>query len=118
MNIFLKTLHIFKKKDTKIGSQNFGNQILFCTRLLMLATIRDDTWNVLNMQHITPNSKKNGVIQTSMVVALQNIKGPTQMVEIGHHLWKKSQTPPTKLVSFNTRSLIYCFIWYQMCIPS
>ena len=24
---------------------------------LMLATIRDDTWNVLNMQHITPNSK-------------------------------------------------------------
>ena len=24
---------------------------------LTLATIRDDTWNVLNMQHITPNSK-------------------------------------------------------------
>ena len=24
----------------------------------MLATIRDDTWNELNMQHITPNSKR------------------------------------------------------------
>ena len=23
----------------------------------MLATIRDDTWSVFNMQHITPNSK-------------------------------------------------------------
>ena len=25
---------------------------------LMLATIRDDTWNQLNIQHITPNSKR------------------------------------------------------------
>ena len=24
----------------------------------MLATIRDDTWNVLNIQHIFPNSKR------------------------------------------------------------
>ena len=24
----------------------------------MLATIRDDAWNVLNMQHMTPNSKR------------------------------------------------------------
>ena len=24
----------------------------------MLATIRDDAWNVCNMQHIIPNSKK------------------------------------------------------------
>ena len=24
----------------------------------MLATIHDDTWNVLNMQHKTPNSKR------------------------------------------------------------
>ena len=23
--------------------------------MLMLATINDDTWNVFNMQHITPN---------------------------------------------------------------
>ena len=26
--------------------------------LLMLVTICDDTWNVLNMQHISPNSKR------------------------------------------------------------
>ena len=25
---------------------------------VMLGTMRDDTWNMLNMQHITPNSKK------------------------------------------------------------
>ena len=24
----------------------------------MLARIRDDTWNMLNMQHITPNTKR------------------------------------------------------------
>ena len=24
----------------------------------MLATIHDDTWNMLNMQHITPNSEQ------------------------------------------------------------
>ena len=29
----------------------------------MLATIRDDTWNVLNIQHTTPNSK-DGIIHT------------------------------------------------------
>ena len=35
----------------------------------MLATVRDDTSNVLNMQPITPNSE-NGIIQTSPVVAM------------------------------------------------
>ena len=29
----------------------------------MLAPVRDDTWNVLNIQHTTPNSK-DGIIQT------------------------------------------------------
>ena len=46
----------------------------------MLATIHDDTWNTLNMQHITPNSK-NGIIQTSLVMVLENIKGLAHMVE-------------------------------------
>ena len=32
LNIFLKTLHILQK-DTEFGSQNFGYQIWFCTRL-------------------------------------------------------------------------------------
>ena len=31
----------------------------------MLAIIRDDTWNVLNMLHIIPNLEKDGLIQTS-----------------------------------------------------
>ena len=35
----------------------------------MLATIRDDTWNVLNMQHIIP-IRKDGIIQTFPVVAI------------------------------------------------
>ena len=30
----------------------------------MLATIRDDTWNVLNMQHRIPNSKRWGYSDT------------------------------------------------------
>ena len=36
---------------------------------LMLATIRDDTWNVLNMLHIS-QIKKDGIIQTSRVAAI------------------------------------------------
>ena len=37
LNIFLKTLHlhVYYKKDTKIGNQNFGYQIWFCTRLFL-----------------------------------------------------------------------------------
>ena len=31
---------------------------------MVLATIRDDTWNVLNMQHIIPNSKTWGYSDT------------------------------------------------------
>ena len=29
----------------------------------MLATIRDNTWNVLNMQYITPKFEKGRIIQ-------------------------------------------------------
>ena len=35
LNIILKTLLILQKKDTKVGNQNFGYQIWFCTRLEM-----------------------------------------------------------------------------------
>ena len=34
LNIFLNHYYIYNKKDTKFGSQNFGYQIWFCTRLL------------------------------------------------------------------------------------
>ena len=39
----------------------------------MLALIGDNTWNMLNMQHIKPH-KKYGIIQTFPVVVLEKIK--------------------------------------------
>ena len=39
----------------------------------MLATIHNDTWNVLSMQHITPNLK-DGIINLSSVVAIKRLK--------------------------------------------
>ena len=47
----------------------------------MLATIRDDTWNVLNIQHVNPNSKRWDYSDNPM--------GPTDMVEGDHHLRKR-----------------------------
>ena len=59
----------------------------------MLATIRDDTWNVLKVQHITPNSKRwdNSDIPGG---GRKNIKGPTHMTEGGHHLRKAPHPQP------------------------
>ena len=51
----------------------------------MLVTIYDDTWNVLNMQHITSNSKRWDYSDTPGG-GHKKIKGPTHMVEGGHHL--------------------------------
>ena len=51
----------------------------------MLDTICDDTWNVINMQHIT-QIQKDGIIQTLPVVAIKRFKEPANMVEGGHHL--------------------------------
>ena len=42
----------------------------------MLATIRGDTWNVLNMQHITPYSKRWDYSEISRS-GHKKIKGPT-----------------------------------------
>ena len=49
----------------------------------MLATIRDDTWNVLNIQHITPSSKRLDYSDTPGV-GHNKIKEPAYMVEGGH----------------------------------
>ena len=43
--------------------------------LLLLATIRDDTWNVLKMQQIIL------LFKNSLVVSLKPTKGPAHMVE-------------------------------------
>ena len=59
----------------------------------MLATIRDDTWNVLNIQDITPNSKRWDYSDTPGG-GHKKIKGPTHMVEGGHHLRKAPNPHP------------------------
>ena len=51
----------------------------------MLATIRDDNWIVLNMQHIIPNSKRCDYSDIPDG-GHKKIKGPTYMVKGGHHL--------------------------------
>ena len=59
----------------------------------MLATIRDDTWNVLIMQHTTQNSKRwdYSYIPGS---GLKKIKGPAHMFESGHHVRKATNPHP------------------------
>ena len=59
----------------------------------MLATIRDDKWNVLNVQYTTSNSKRwdySDILdaQTSPMVVLEKIKGPAHLIE-GDRLLRK-----------------------------
>ena len=58
----------------------------------MLATICDDTWNVLNMQPITPNSKRWDYSDTPG--GSHKNKGPAHMVEGGHYLRKVPNSHP------------------------
>ena len=55
----------------------------------MLATIGDDTWNVLNMQRITPDSKR---WDYSNISGTEKIKGTSHMVE-GEHNFRKCPHP-------------------------
>ena len=57
----------------------------------MLATIRDDTWNAMNMQHITPNSKRWNY--SDIPGGGTKIKGPAHVVEVGLHLRNRTPTP-------------------------
>ena len=63
----------------------------------MLATIRDDTWNVLNMQYIIPNSKRWDYSDTPGDSHIK-IKGPAHMVEGGHHLRKPPNPHPLEFI--------------------
>ena len=56
----------------------------------MLDTIRDDTWNMLNMQHITLNSKRWDYSDFPGG-GTEKIKGPAPMVEGDHHLRRPPQ---------------------------
>ena len=62
----------------------------------MLATIRDDPWNVLNMQHITQNSKR-WYYSDPPGGGHKKIEGPAQMTEGGHQPLKKIPLPPPTL---------------------
>ena len=53
----------------------------------MLVTICDDTWNMLNMQHKTPNWKRWDYSEIPGGGHIK-IKGPAHMVEGGNHLRK------------------------------
>ena len=57
----------------------------------MLATIHDDTWNVLNMQHIT-QIRKDGIIQIYPVVAINRSKDPPTWLKVATTL-EKHPTP-------------------------
>ena len=59
----------------------------------MLATIRDDTLNVFNVQHITPNTKRWDYSDTPGG-GHRKIKGPAHKVEGGHHLRKAPNPHP------------------------
>ena len=58
----------------------------------MLATIRDDIWNLLNMQHITQNSKRwdNSDIHGG---GHKRLKDPPTWLKVATTL-KKPQPPP------------------------
>ena len=57
----------------------------------MLATIRDDTWNMLNMQRITPNSKRWDYSDIPGG-GTENIKNPPTRLKVTTTL-EKTPTP-------------------------
>ena len=57
---------------------------------LMLAKLRDDTWNMLNMQHIIPNSKRWDF--SDIVVAINKLKDPPTWLKVATTLENPSPT--------------------------
>ena len=62
----------------------------------MLATIHDMTHEMCSTCITPPHIRKDGIIQTSPVVAIEKVKGPTHMVEGGNNL-KNWYLVPTNL---------------------
>ena len=60
---------------------------------LMKDTIYDDTWNVRNMQHITPNSKRWDYTDIPGG-GHQKIKGPAYMDKGGYYIRKSPNSQP------------------------
>ena len=59
----------------------------------MLATIPDDTWNMLNIQHIIPNSKR-WIMQSSPVVAIHCLKDSPTWLKVATTLEKAPNPCP------------------------
>ena len=73
----------------------------------MLATLRDDTLNVLNMQHI---------IRNSIFVALTKIKGPAHMVVGDRHLRNRTPSPNYDMIISSGSFSITAAIFWQFLL--
>ena len=84
----------------------------------MLATIRDDTWNMLNMQRINPISKKWDYSDIPGGGHKQ-IKGPAHMVEGDHYLRKAPNPHPQNVIRIHADTEIltqqYPAGWSAQC---
>ena len=69
----------------------------------MLATIRDDTWNVLNMQHIIPNSKRWDYSDIPSV-AKKRLKDPPTWLKVATTIEK----PPTPTQPGQLQKILNC----------
>ena len=75
----------------------------------MLATICDDTWNMLNMQHIT-QIRKDGTLQTLPVVAIKRLKDLPTWLKVAITL-EKAPTPTHLIIE------IFYKIFNLFCAP-
>ena len=76
----------------------------------MLVTNRDDSWNVLNLQHITPNSQRWDYSDI-LGGGQKRVKESAHMVEGDHHLRKAPK--PTRSLTLSQTSVRY--IGEAMC---
>ena len=110
------------KNKSKIGIVIFGNtfflQGLKCywksrrSDLLMLGAIRDDTWNVINMQHTNQNLKRWDYSDIPGG-STEKIKWPAHMVEGNHHLWKGPTHLPEKEVNKKNNASHYRIVYHS-----
>ena len=75
----------------------------------MLATIREDTWNVLNMQHIIPNSKRLDYSDIPGGGHINRLKDPPTWLKVATTLEKPPtpthMCPPSGVEYFDRSSL-------------
>ena len=93
----------------------------------MLATNRDETWNVINMQHITPNSKRRDalaflrwwppptmIIQTSLAVAIKRLKDSPTWLNVATTSKSPNLHPRVRLEFENNNNMLLPWWRHQM----